>query len=206
MRTHSRSFRQRKSSVQRSRASRQSRRSSHRQRPRSVAHNPSNCTQADRSDGSGFLAAWRELVGLKALPSVAARGGRRPRVGLASLLAALVFHVMHSSGTLSEHFHLRFEDALSDSACSDRRARLPCQIFAELMERLLRPLARKRRHPEAFWRGWLLTAMDGTQHSVTNTPQNSVLRKAKSRRGRAAFAKISTSVLLELGLHNPLAA
>jgi len=115
---------------------------------------------------------------------------------------------MHSSGTLSEHFHLLFEDALSDSACSDRRARLPWQIFAELMERLLRPLARKRRHPEAFWRGWLLTAMDGTQHSVTNTPQNNNgdLRKAKSRRGRAAFAKISTSVLLELGLHNPLAA
>jgi hypothetical protein len=42
---------------------------------------------------------------------------------------------------------------------------------------------------------------------VTNTPQNNAgLRKAKSRRGRAAFAKISTSVLLELGLHNPLAA
>lgn len=114
---------------------------------------------------------------------------------------------MHSSGTLSEHFHLLFEDALSDSACADRRARLSWQVFAELMQRLLGPLARKRRHPEAFWRGWLLTAMDGTQHSVTNTPQsNGALRKAKSRRGRAAFAKISTSVLLELGLHNPLAA
>ena len=66
---------------------------------------------------------------------------------------------------------------------------------------------RPRRHPEAFWRGWLLTALDGTQHSVTNTPQNNAaLRKAKARRGRAAFAKLSTSVLLELGLHNPLAA
>ena len=65
----------------------------------------------------------------------------------------------------------------------------------------------KRRHPEAFWRGWLLTALDGTRHSVTNTPQNKrQLPKAKTRRGRAAFAKISTSVLLELGLHNPLAA
>jgi hypothetical protein len=42
---------------------------------------------------------------------------------------------------------------------------------------------------------------------VTNTPQNNgALRKAKARRGRAAFAKISTSVLLELGLRNPLAA
>ena len=50
-------------------------------------------------------------------------------------------------------------------------------------------------------------AVDGTQHSVSNTPQNNAaLPKAKSRRGRAAFAKISTSVLLEVGLHNPLAA
>ena len=153
------------------------------------------------------MAAWRELLGAEPLPSVPKRRGRKPRVGLASLLASLVFHVMNPTGTLSEHFRMLFEDALNDSACSDRRARLPWQIFADLMRRLLRPLACRRRHKEAFWRGWLLTAVDGTQHSVTNTPQNKAeLEKARSRRGRAAFAKIGTSVLLELGLHNPLAA
>jgi hypothetical protein len=126
---------------------------------------------------------------------------------LGSLLAALVFHVMNASGTLAAHFAMLFEDWLNDSACSDRRTHLPWQIFADLMQRVLHPLARKRRHPEAFWRGWRLTALDGTQHSVTNTPQNNAgLRKAKTRRGRAAFAKLSTSVLLEVGLHNPLAA
>ena len=61
--------------------------------------------------------------------------------------------------------------------------------------------------PPPYWRGWRLTALDGTQFNVTNTPQNNqALGKAKTRRGRAAFAKITTSVLLELGLHNPLAA
>jgi hypothetical protein len=147
------------------------------------------------------------LLGATRQPSVPVRRGRKPRVALDRLLAALVFHVLHMTGTLSEHFAMLFEDALCDSACSDRRVRLPWQIFTELMQRVLRPLARQRRHKEAFWRGWLLTALDGTQHSVTNTPQNNAaLSKAKTRRGRAAFAKISTSVLLELGLHNPLAA
>ena len=210
MQTHSRSFRQRKADVQQKRSARQSRRPRRRSgsKPRSSrAPNASSRVQTPTQDGSGFLAAGRALLGAILLPSVPQRRGRKPRVPLASLLAALVFHVLNSTGTLAEHFAMLFEDALNDSACSDRRTRLPWQIFAELMARVLRPLARQRRHPEAFWRGWRLVAMDGTQHSVTNTPQNNAgLRKAKSRRGRAAFAKLSTSVLLELGLHNPLAA
>src|SRR5947209_20321431 len=32
------------------------------------------------------------------------------------------------------------------------------------------------------------------------------MRKARSRRGRAAFPKVGAAVLVELGLHNPLAA
>lgn len=207
MRTHSRSFKQRKCDVKRRRTARQHGRRSNPKRGRSGAGEASDWTQAPSHDGSGFLAAWRELLGSKPLPSVPNRRGRKPRVGLVSLLAALVFHVMNPTGTLSAHFQMLFEDALNDSACSDRRARLPWQIFADLMRRLLRPLAHKGRHKEAFWRHWLLVAVDGTQHSVTNTPQNNAgLRKAKSRRGRAAFAKMSTSVLLEVGLHNPLAA
>jgi hypothetical protein len=83
---------------------------------------------------------------------------------------------------------------------------LPWEIFAELMRRLLRPRA-TRRQPAAFWRGWRVVALDGTQFSLTNTPQiTATTTKARTRRGRAAFAKIWTVVLLEVGLHNPLAA
>jgi hypothetical protein len=128
-------------------------------------------------------------------------------VELGRLLAALVFHFMNSAGHLAEHFALLFEDSLNDSSCASRRARLPWEVFRELMQRALGPLARKRRDPGAFWRGLRLLAMDGTQFSVTNTPQvKRTQRKAKSRRGQAAFAKITTGVLLEVGLHNPLAA
>lgn len=115
---------------------------------------------------------------------------------------------MNAAGTLAEHFGQIFDDdSLCDSSLSERRTRLPWEVFAELMRLGLRPLAQVATQPEAFWRGWRLIALDGTQFSLTNTPQiKATTRKAKSRRGRAAFAKITAGVLLELGLHNPLAA
>jgi hypothetical protein len=128
-------------------------------------------------------------------------------VPLAHLLPALVFHVMNGAGTLSEHCLQLFDEALADSSWSERRARLPWEVFAQLMRLGLRALAVATAQPEAFWRGWRLVALDGTQFSLTNTPQvKAATRKARSRRGRAAFAKITTGILLELGLHNPLAA
>lgn len=155
---------------------------------------------------TGFLAAWARLVGARGVPVVPRRRGRQPRVPLTDLLPALIFHVMQGAGTLSEHFSALFDDSLADSSWSDRRARLPWDIFAELMRRVLRPKA-TRRQRDAFWRGWRLVALDGTQFSLTNTPQiTAATTKARTRRGRAAFAKIWTAVLLEVGLHNPLAA
>jgi len=154
----------------------------------------------------GFLSAWERLIGRQGVPAMGRRRGRKPRVPLADLMAALTFHVMQSSGTLAEHFSELFDDALADSSCADRRARLPWDIFAELMRRVLRPKA-TRRHRDAFWRGWRVVALDGTQFSVTNTPQvRGTVEKMPTRRGPAAFAKIMTAVLLEVGLHNPLAA
>jgi hypothetical protein len=114
---------------------------------------------------------------------------------------------MQDSGTLAEHLFQLFREPLADSSWSDRRLRLPWEIFAELMRRALRPRATPRRHREAFWRGWRVIALDGTQFSLINTPQiTDTLAKAVTRRGRAAFAKMTTAVLLEVGLHNPLAA
>jgi hypothetical protein len=127
-------------------------------------------------------------------------------VPVSELLPALIFHVMQGPGTLAEHAARLFDDALVDSSWADRRARLPWEIFADLLRRMLRPRA-TRRQREAFWRDWRLVALDGTQFSLTNTPQiAAVTTKARTRRGRAAFAKLTTAVLLEVGLHNPLAA
>jgi hypothetical protein len=161
----------------------------------------------DRSSPIGFLEAWEQLVGPRGMPTLTTRRGRKPRVPLTQVLPTLTFHVMQDAGTLAEHVFQLFRTPLANSSWSDRRLRLPWEIFAELMRRALRPRATLRQHREAFWRGWRLVALDGTQFSLTNTPQvTATLKKARTRRGRAAFAKLTTAVLLELGLHNPLAA
>jgi hypothetical protein len=114
---------------------------------------------------------------------------------------------MQDTGSLAEHLFQLFRTPLADSSWSDRRLRLPWEIFAELMRRALRPRATRRQHGDAFWRGWRLVGLDGTQFSLINTPQVTArVDKARTRRGRAAFAKITTAVLLEIGLHNPVAA
>src|SRR6266511_4051101 len=160
-----------------------------------------------RRSPTGFLGAWEDVVGPRGVPSLAPRRGRKPRVPLTQLLPALTWHVMQDTGTLAEHLFQLFREPLADSSWSDRRLRLPWEIFADLMRRALRPRASPRQHREAFWRGWRLVALDGTQFSLINTPQIlAASTKAQTRRGRAAFAKMTTAVLLELGLHNPLAA
>jgi len=160
-----------------------------------------------RSSPPGFLDAWERLVGPRGIPTLSARRGRKPRVPLTQVLPALTFHVLQDAGTLAGHLFQLFRTPLADSSWSDRRQRLPWEIFAELMRRALRPRATPRQHREAFWRGWRVVGLDGTQFSLINTPQvTATTTKARTRRGRAAFAKITTAVLLEIGLHNPLAA
>lgn len=159
------------------------------------------------AEASGFLAAWQQLLNGPFTPALGKRRGCKPRVPLTQLLPALIFHFMNGAGTLAQHFGQLCAASLADSSWAERRARLPWAVFAELMRRALRPRATRRRQPEAFWRGWRLLALDATQFSLTNTPQiQGAIRKAKSRRGHAAFGKFTVDVLLEVGLHNPLAA
>lgn len=159
---------------------------------------------ASETAGS-FLNAWSNLLPTW-MPELPRRRGRKPRVPLDQILQALTFHVSHGAGTLAEHFFELFQEPFADSSWSDRRQRLPWEVFADLMRRALRPIA-TRRQRDAFWRGWRILALDGSQYKVMNTPQvAATTTKAASRRGRAAFAQLWVAVLLEVGVHNPLAA
>ena len=64
-----------------------------------------------------------------------------------------------------------------------------------------------KQHPQAFYQGLRLVGLDGTRAALRNTP--AILRgfhKAVSRRMKAAFAQVQAVVLLEVALHNPIAA
>jgi hypothetical protein len=162
-------------------------------------------------DTHGFFAALFALIAPERFVRLAnyknSRRGRPAELPLPDLLASLLFHLVCGAGTAAEHMFQLLGWGLSDSAISERRSVLPWALWERWLRDALRCRAHRRHHPEAFYRTWRLMALDGTQFSVSNTPQLlSQLPKAASRRGQAAFAKITTGVLLELGLHNPVAA
>lgn len=135
------------------------------------------------------------------------RRRRPPEVSAADLICGLVFHVVAGPGTLAAHVKQLTGNDITDGALAQRRALWPLDIFEGMMSAALKPKADPARHPEAFYEGLRLCGIDGSTFSVTNTPQvKQQMKKARSRRGRAAFPKVGVAVLVELGLHNPLAA
>ena len=132
---------------------------------------------------------------------------RKPIISCSQLVMGLVFHVLAGAGTLAEHVRQLTGKAITDSALSQRRTGVPWMVFEMIMEEALVPKARPKQLPEAFYQGLRLCGLDGSLFSVANTPQvKERLSKAKTRRHKAAFAKVGVAVLVELGLHNPIAA
>ena len=157
------------------------------------------------------MAALGHLISATALEALSrlrrCARGRKPELPGAAFLQALLFHFLFPTGTFAEHLRQLTGWTRSDSSLAERRQTAPWQLFTSWLREALRPMARAGRDPTAFWRGWRLLAWDGTQFSLTNTPQmRRKTRKARARRRLAAWAKITVAVLLELGLHNPLAA
>jgi hypothetical protein len=105
------------------------------------------------------------------------------------------------------HFTEATGKRMAESSLSERRQGLPWEVFSQLMTQALTPCADPKQHPDAFYKGFRLIGVDGSQFSLRNTP--AILQqctKAVSRRLEAAFAKLGTCVLMELGTHNPVAA
>lgn len=133
--------------------------------------------------------------------------GPRRKILTWQLMVGLIAHALPFAGRFSQCLRHFFGMTLSDSALSQRRAQLGPDLFLLIMRETLRPLADAQLHPGCFFGDLRLLGIDGTRWSVSNTPQHLArIVKAKTRRGSAAFAKISMSALVELGTHAPLHA
>jgi hypothetical protein len=158
-----------------------------------------------------FKALFRQLIPWSLVYAIllacGVRRRRPPVITPMELIQGLVFHVVAQKGTLAEHVKELTGKDITDGALAQRRALLPIEVFDQMMKAALKPKGHPVQHPEAFYHGLRLCGTDGSLFSVTNTPQvKKQMRKARSRRGRAAFPKVGVAVMVELGLHNPLAA
>lgn len=126
------------------------------------------------------------------------QGPRQKLLGW-QVVAGLVAQCLHPCGSL-RHILLRyFAVRVSSSALRQRRVHMQLEPFTTVMRHALRPLASQELHPYCFFAGLLLVGIDGPQFDLLNTPQiNAAVAKAATRRGEAAFAKLSLSVLVEV--------
>ena len=97
---------------------------------------------------------------------------------------------------------------ISNAAAQERRQGLRWEWFEELFGHILKPLARRHKHPDCFYRDMRLLAVDGSKWSLRNTPD--IISQSPPRHGNqhghcAGFIKWGTSTLLEVGTHQPLA-
>lgn len=158
-----------------------------------------------------FKALFNELIPWRFIYSLflacGVRRRRPPQITQVELIRGLVFHVVAGAGTLAQHVTQLTGKSITDGALAQRRALLPPELFDQLLKAALQPKAKPGQHPEAFYAGLRLCGVDGSSFSITNTPQvKKKMRKARTRRGRAAFPKVGVAVMVELGLRNPLAA
>lgn len=161
--------------------------------------------------GGNFQSKFEQLLCPKKLKKIIEDFGpqkrRPPQLPLIELIPSLVFHVLQDAGTFAVNVKQLTGQKISDSALSQRRENIPWMVFEMIMAGALSAKADRAKHPGAFYHERLLMGIDGSEFSVSNTPQNKKsFIKAASRRMKAAFGKLGVSVLTELGLHNPVAA
>lgn len=137
------------------------------------------------------------------------RGGGSPKLSPWQWIMARVYHELARSGTFAANVKTLTRISISDSALSQRASSIGWRLIDEILPQVLRPLADLARHPAAFHRGYRLLAIDGTRFNLRNTPAITAgARKVPCSKGSGepAFAHLLGVVLVELGLHQPLAA
>ena len=138
----------------------------------------------------------------------ALRRRRDAKVSTVQLLRAMAAHSLSGADSLGFHLRLMTGLLVSDSAVIAHRASLPWVFYASLLARVLRPLATLRDQAGSFYHGMRLLALDGSSWSLRNCAAVLALKRlrhANQHGACAAFLKMGSAVLLEIGTHQPLA-
>lgn len=159
-----------------------------------------------------FKTIYKQLVPSSAVDEVLAaagpRKGGKPKLTAHEWFMALTFHVLAGAGTFAHHMYQLTGICISEVALSLRKSTCQWEMFALLLDKVLRPQADAIRHPEALYKNLRLTAFDGTKFNLRNTAAiNARTTKARSSKSQTlcAFAQVMCTVLVELGTHSPLA-
>ncbi len=162
---------------------------------------------------SDFPKAFSSLlseVGCKRIfASHGPRGAGRPKLSPWQWIIARVYHELARSGAFSANVKTITRVTISDSALSQRAFSIGWKLIDEILSTVLRPLADIDRDPGPFHRGYRLLAMDGTRFNLRNTPAinaQAIKNRCSKGSGVPAFAHMFGVVLVELDLHQPLAA
>jgi hypothetical protein len=85
---------------------------------------------------------------------------------------------------------------------SNARAKIGAAPVEEIMRRVCVPMAHERLHPEAFYRGLRLVAIDGSNFELPDTPNNlAAFGRPGSRTGVAGYPQAQCAVLAECATH-----
>ena len=91
---------------------------------------------------------------------------------------------------------------ISKVSISNARAKIGAQPLEDLVRRLCAPMAQQRFHPEAFYRGLRLVAIDGSNFELPDTPSNlASFGRPGSRTGVAGYPQAQCAVLMECATH-----
>jgi hypothetical protein len=96
---------------------------------------------------------------------------------------------------------------ISSASISVARAKIGAEPLQELVRRCCVPMADERFHPEAFYRGLRLVAMDGSHFELPDEVDNvAYFGRPGSRTGVAGYPQAQCAVLVECVTHGILAA
>jgi hypothetical protein len=91
---------------------------------------------------------------------------------------------------------------VAKSSISELRSKIGAQPLADLIKRCCRPLADASTHPQAFYKGLRLVAIDGSNFELPDEPDNiEHFGYPGSRTGHAGYPQAQCAVLVECATH-----